>query len=83
MFQSSEVANSNACELEGLERSMAFLAESGLAVDTVITDRHKSVAKYLREEHPAVKHYYDTWHVAKGNILSFLLHSRTSAVPFH
>ena len=53
-------------ELEGLKRQMKFLAEQGISVHTLITDRHLSVNKWMRENCKAVLHAYDLWHVAKG-----------------
>ena len=67
LFQSSEVANSNAMELEGLKRSMARLQENSIEVSDFTTDRHPQVKKYMREKHPTVNHWFDVWHVAKGN----------------
>lgn len=69
--QSNEIGGSSHMEKEGLKRSMAFLQTSGLSVDTIITDRHPQIQKYLRENMPSVSHYYDVWHVAKGEILVF------------
>ena len=60
--------NSAAMEKEGLERSLKFLTEDGLSVDTLITDRHVQIRKYMRERWPAVKHRLDGWHVGKGNL---------------
>ena len=53
-------------ELEGLKRGMAFLTENDLTTDVLITDRHVSIQKWMRESMPEVKHFYDVWHVAKG-----------------
>lgn len=53
-------------EKEGLVRSLKFLQDSGLTVDTIITDRHPQIQKYLREMMPSITHYYDVWHTAKG-----------------
>ncbi len=39
---------------------------SGVTVNAIITDRHPQVQKYLREQKPEVRHFYDVWHVAKG-----------------
>ncbi|KAM9355035.1 uncharacterized protein KZ484_013238 [Pholidichthys leucotaenia] len=68
--KSNEVGSSNAMEKEGFIRSMVLLAEHGLAVDSIITDRHPQIQKYLTENMPDVRHYYDVWHVAKGFIRS-------------
>lgn len=60
-------------ELEGLRRCLAYLQEHhSLRPDAIVTDRHASVQKWLREEFGGViQHYYDVFHVAKGEI--FLL----------
>lgn len=54
-------------EKEGLQRCLNFLKEYDLNVKVLVTDRHKQINKWLREKHSDVKHYYDVWHVAKGN----------------
>ena len=36
-----------------------------MQVETLITDRHKQIAKYMREHKPSVDHHYDVWHVSK------------------
>ena len=53
-------------EKAGLERVLTYLQQSGLAVEVLVTDRHVQINKWLREQHPSIKHYYDVWHVAKG-----------------
>lgn len=47
-------------------RALRVLEQHNLDVDILVTDRHRSIAKFLREEHPHVQHLYDIWHVAKG-----------------
>ncbi|XP_072168561.1 uncharacterized protein [Diadema setosum] len=66
LVQSNEVTSSNAMEKEGLVRGLAELQESGVKVKALVIDRHSSVAKWMREEHPDIKHHYDIWHIAKG-----------------
>ncbi|XP_051988963.1 uncharacterized protein LOC127648343 [Xyrauchen texanus] len=53
-------------EREGFLRSLQFLESAGLRVGAIVTDRHPSIQKYLREQRPEIQHYFDTWHVAKG-----------------
>ncbi|XP_051994441.1 uncharacterized protein LOC127652376 [Xyrauchen texanus] len=53
-------------EREGFLRSLQFLESAGLRVGAVVTDRHPSIQKYLREQRPDIQHYFDTWHVSKG-----------------
>ena len=72
-FQSTEVANSNNMELEGLKRSLAFLKDEGLVVKSLVTDRHQQIAKYLRENHPEIDHYFDVWHIAKSEWYDYII----------
>lgn len=61
---SSEVGGSCHMELEGLRRSLDFIHE-WLDISTLITDRHRQIAKFIRENHD-ILHLYDIWHIAKG-----------------
>ena len=54
---------------EGLYRVLEFLKEKHLQVGILVTDRHQQITKWMREEHPSVKHYFDVWHVAKGECM--------------
>lgn len=42
-------------------------------MNTLITDRHHAVMKYLRESRPDVLHKFDAWHMAKGLISLYIL----------
>ncbi|XP_046548601.1 uncharacterized protein LOC124258581 [Haliotis rubra] len=53
-------------EKEGFQRSVQLLQAEGLTLSTLITDRHPQIQKLVRETMPAVSHFYDVWHVAKG-----------------
>ena len=53
-------------EHKGLVKALKFLADSSVQVETLVTDRHKQIAKYMREHEPSVDHRYDVWHVSKG-----------------
>lgn len=67
-FQSTEVTSSNAMELEGLKRAVTKIKTAGIEIKRIVTDRHPSVSKYLREEHQEIDHRYDVWHIAKGKV---------------
>jgi len=67
-MQSNEVGGSYHMEKEVLSRVMQFLSDSILTVNSLITDRHRQIAKWLRESYPDIRYYYDVWHVAKGNM---------------
>lgn len=66
LVQSNEVGGSYHMELAGLERSVDFLSGRSLTPGVIVTDRHPSIQKWVRENLPSTKHYYDVWHVAKG-----------------
>ena len=53
-------------ELFGCKRSFQFLSNAGLEIKTFISDRHKSVAKWIKDAQPSMHHYHDLWHVMKG-----------------
>ena len=53
-------------EKVGLERSLQLLERNSLEIDTLITDRHLSINKMIRIDHPSICHLFDIWHVAKG-----------------
>ena len=59
-------------EKEGLRHCMDFLQDHNLTIDVLVTDKHKQINKWLREAHPDIKHYYDTWHVAKVYLYLYL-----------
>ena len=64
--QSNEIGGSYHMEKEGLQRVLKFLQQEKLTVEVLVTDRHKQINKWLRESYPSITHYYDVWHVAKG-----------------
>ena len=64
--KSNEVGSSYHMEKEGLLRVMKFLEEEGLSIDVLVTDRHRQINKWIRDNYGSIKHYFDVWHVAKG-----------------
>ena len=56
-------------EKEGLVRVLKFLEDHGLRVEVLVTDRHTQISKWVQENRPEIKHYFDVWHVAKGNCM--------------
>ncbi|CAN7996130.1 unnamed protein product [Ixodes hexagonus] len=53
-------------EKEGLIRCIAFMRKKEMTVRSLATDRHRSIAKHMREKEPAVLHFFDVWHVSKS-----------------
>ena len=68
--KSNEVPNSSWCEHEGLLRLETFLAGKNLDLATIITDRNRQNAAYIRRNMApkGTRHYYDIWHIAKGKL---------------
>lgn len=64
--QSNEVGGSYHMEKEGLKRSLALLEARGVKLESIVTDRHPQIQKFLRETN--IMHYYDVWHMEKGII---------------
>lgn len=58
-------------EKEGFMRSLAALKPK-VKIQHVVTDRHKGIAAYMRQEEPEIKHFYDCWHVVKGTSYSLI-----------
>lgn len=75
--------NSNWMEKEGLVRGVQNFKDHGLAIEELITDRHKQNNKWIKENLPETKHYFDIWHVSKGkNIVLLLITNFTMVIIF-
>ncbi|KAM7300582.1 uncharacterized protein ISCGN_016193 [Ixodes scapularis] len=66
LVKSTEVSSSNRMEKEGLARAFSSLESKNVEVDMLVTDRHREVNAYVRDNHPDVLHRFDAWHFAKG-----------------
>ena len=53
-------------ELEGAKRCFQFLQQLGLTIGVFVSDRHRGIAKWIREACTTTKHYFDIWHVARS-----------------
>ena len=53
-------------ELEGAKRCFRCLEQLGLTISTFISDRHRGIAKWIREHCVNTTHFYDIWHVARS-----------------
>ena len=49
---------------------MKFLEEEGLSIDVLVTDRHRQINMWIRDNYGSIKHYFDVWHVAKGKYIN-------------
>ena len=52
--------------MEGAKRCFQYLLNLGLSIAVFVSDRHRGIAKWIREDHPETKHYFDIWHVARS-----------------
>ncbi|KAG0445437.1 hypothetical protein HPB47_015133 [Ixodes persulcatus] len=66
LVKSTEVSSSNRMEKEGLARAFSSFESKNVKVDMLVTDRHREVNAYVRDNHPDVLHRFDAWHFAKG-----------------
>ena len=65
LIQSSETSSSVAMEKEGLRRSLNYLLERNVSINTIATDRHRGVGALMKIY---ITHQYDVWHMAKSMV---------------
>lgn len=53
-------------EKDGAKRCFKFILDAGLKIAVFISDRHKAIAKWIREFQKDTLHLYDIWHVCKS-----------------
>ena len=63
-------------EKEGLQRVLNYLQQQYMQIDVLVTDRHRQINKWLRENHTEIAHYYDIWHVAKGPCIRMVMNNK-------
>ena len=64
--EASETGGSSPMELEGAKKAFAYLISVGLKIPVFVLDRHRGIAKWIREWQPNTAHYFDIWHVARS-----------------
>ena len=64
-------------EALGHQNALHFLLTTGLVITTFISDRHATIAKWMRETCPqkckklgkqVINHYFDLWHIGKSKM---------------
>ncbi|XP_068712766.1 uncharacterized protein [Montipora foliosa] len=74
LVQCNEAGSSSGMEFLGHQRAFAYLFTTAMKIKSFISDRHRSIAKWMREtcskkcrelNKPVVEHFFDLWHVAK------------------
>ena len=53
-------------ELQGAKNCFDFLCRAGVAIAVFISDRHRGIAKWIRESQTGTSHYYNIWHVVRS-----------------
>ena len=58
--------NSQNMEKYGLKYLLEYFTARGININTITTDQHIQIRKFLREEYPDICHQYDIWHKSKN-----------------
>lgn len=58
--------NSARMELDGCKKVLARLENRGVSIDSLTTDRHVQIRKFLRETKDYLDHQFDIWHLARS-----------------
>lgn len=58
--------SSSHMEKEGLMRCVDYFNSHDISIQTLVTDRHVQIVKWVRENMSETTHLFDVWHVAKG-----------------
>ena len=54
-------------EKHGLIKCVESISDkSGLQIQTLVTDRHSQIIKFVRKNMEETEHVFDVWHVSKG-----------------
>ena len=65
-FQSNECGGSYHMEVMGLKNTIAQLQKEDFEIESITTDRHAGIMKWLRENLKDVRCFNDIWHSGKG-----------------
>ena len=55
-----------AMEAMGMRHCLDLLLSEGIEPDALITDGHIQITSIMAKDYPQIHHYYDCWHVIKG-----------------
>ena len=65
-------------ELEGAKRAFTYLNSVRISIKVFISDRHRGIAKWIRESQPNTSHFFDIWHIARSITKGMLKLSKES-----
>lgn len=55
-------------EFYGFKKTLNFLLDQDMNITKFVSDRHLSIAAFMRDVHPEIKHRFDLWHIAKSKL---------------
>lgn len=61
-----EVENSSRMEKVGMIKVLERVGNAGISINSLTTDRHIQIRKYLKEERNDINHQFDIWHVSNS-----------------
>lgn len=64
--QRNQAGNSTAMEFIGFKACMEFLIGYGIHISAFVSDRHVSIAAYMKKTLVNITHYFDIWHLKKS-----------------
>ena len=67
--QRNQAGSSPAMEFMGFKACMDYLIGYGLLLTAFVSDRHVSIAAYMRKSLTNITHYFDIWHLKKRKVM--------------
>ena len=64
--QRNQAGSSPAMEFMGFKTCLEFLVGYGILITAFVSDRHVSIAAYMKKSVTDIKHYFDIWHLKKS-----------------
>ncbi|XP_068753336.1 uncharacterized protein [Montipora capricornis] len=75
LVQANQAGSSTNIEFMAFKEAITYLLATGMIIKSFISDRHVSIAKWMREEcgkkcaelgKPVINHFFDLWHIGKS-----------------
>ena len=65
-------------EFMGFKNCMQYLIGYGILLKAFVSDRHMSIAAYMRKSLPNIIHYFDIWHLKKSTDIFSVIYQSLS-----
>ncbi|XP_015747740.1 PREDICTED: uncharacterized protein LOC107327508 [Acropora digitifera] len=75
LVQANQAGSSTNIEFMAFKEAITYLLATGMIIKSFISDRHVSIARWMREEcgkkctklgKPVINHFFDLWHIGKS-----------------